>query len=281
MRLSAAFLSLFSLCCASVPPSGIHVRDNQIFNGSKPLTPRFLAIDSFAVSPVREEVVFSARRADNFDVGLVATEGSEIKWVPEDPADETSVQWATRSNMISYILHLNSGDIVRSVHVPTGVQLSTDFPHARVKSVTWDPSGERYSVTFSSADASERTESMKFNGEERRVITPPARQLDVQLEPLAGGLVMRPSALKYNEKLPLVVWTTRDPNSWNDSLGELMKSARVAALLVPQPPSESAKAAIAAVPWIDAAHSWVVGESPVVQSKAAREIAGALTNGRR
>jgi hypothetical protein len=246
-------------------------------NGSKALTPRFEAIDSFDVSAERGEVVFSARRNGNYDVGLVAIDGSAISWIPPDPADETSVKWAPRGNKVSYILHLVGGDIVRTVHIPTAMQLSVDFPNARVKSLRWSADGSRYTVVVTSPDASERTESLRYGGEERRVESPSATKLDVALEPLAGGFVMRPSSLKYNEKLPVVVWLTRgDPLVWNEQVGELMRSAPVAVLLVTRKPEWSL---VEGVPWIDAKRAWVVG--PVVQSSAARAIASALQHGHR
>jgi hypothetical protein len=276
---------LLAASCASIPPTvqpaGVHVDQNRLMNGSKALTPPFKAIDSFAVSLERGEIVFSAKRGDNFDVGLVSTEGSDIHWIPEDPADEINAQWAPRGNKVSYIVRLATGDVVRTVHIPTSVQLAVDFPNARVQSLTWDPSGDRYSVVISSPDAAPRTESMKYGGEERRTAVAPSMHLDVELEPLAGGVVMRPSSLRYNEKLPIVVWTVSDPLVWNETLGKLMQSAHVAALLVTRAPDADGWKAIEAVPWIDAKQRWVVGEDPVVQSNAAREIAGALTNGRR
>src|SRR2546421_460714 len=52
-------------------PTGARlVRENEA------LTPEFAAIDSFSVSAERGEVAFSAKRKDNFDVGLVSTDGS-------------------------------------------------------------------------------------------------------------------------------------------------------------------------------------------------------------
>jgi hypothetical protein len=278
-NLSLLALFLLAAACATVP-RGVHVEHNRLMNGRKALTPPFEAIDSFDVSGERGEVVFSAKRRGNFDVGLVALEGSAISWIPPDPADETAVQWAPRGNKISYVLHLPTGDVVRTVHIPTSTQLSVDFPNARVKALKWEASGDRYSVTLTSADASERIESLRYGGEERRVVAAPATQLDVAIEPLAGGLVMRPPSLKYGEKLPVVVWVVGDPLVWNDALGGLMKSARVAALVVAREPDAAAWSAVEKVPWIDAGRKWVVGAG-VVQSDAAREIAGALTNGRR
>ncbi|HEX3070576.1 MAG TPA: hypothetical protein VHX14_18555, partial [Thermoanaerobaculia bacterium] len=97
--------------CAAKPQTTIHVSENRIVNGTKGLTPPFSAIDSFDVSLDRKEVVFSARRKDNFDIGLVSIDGSDIHWVPQDPVDETDVQWAPRGNKVSFILHTLTGSI--------------------------------------------------------------------------------------------------------------------------------------------------------------------------
>src|SRR6185436_5635578 len=84
--------------------SGVRVQGNALVRGEKKLTEAFVAIDSFDVSESRGEVVFSAKRTDNFDVGLVSTDGSPISWVPVEAVDEVGVQWAPRGNKVSYIV---------------------------------------------------------------------------------------------------------------------------------------------------------------------------------
>jgi len=252
---------LFLAGCATVSPDRVHVENGQLFRGGTALTPRFAAIDSFSVSPERREVVFSAKRAANFDVGLVSLDGSEIHWIPEDPNDETAAQWAPRGNRVSYIVHTPGGDIVRTVHVPTSIQATADFPYASVRSLRWAPDGERYFVVVTSPDASERTESMHFGGEERRVEVAPKVRLDVAIEPLAGGIVLRPSAIRYGEKLPLVVWVAPRLYGWNDRRGALLQRDRVACAIVTKPPDDAFWQAVREVPWIDAS-------KPLVQSAA-------------
>src|ERR1043165_9768207 len=123
MRAGRSFLFLFLVGCASVPPDRVRVDDGQLFRGKTALTPRFAAIDSFDVSQSRREVAFSAKRTTNFEDGLVSLDGSDVHWIPEDPNDETGVQWAPRGNKVSYIVHTAAGDIVRTVHIPTSVQV--------------------------------------------------------------------------------------------------------------------------------------------------------------
>src|SRR5437763_7450088 len=126
---------LYFDCAARAQAPSVHVVGNRILNGDKVLTPQFLAIDSLDVSLDRKEIVFSAKRKDNFDIGLVSLDGSDIHWVPEDPADEVGVRWAPRGNKVSFIVHTKTGSIVRTVHIPTATQLSVDFPHAQIDSL--------------------------------------------------------------------------------------------------------------------------------------------------
>ena len=252
---------LFLVGCATAPPDTVRIEHNQIFRGRTALTPRFAAIDSFDVSRDRREVVFSARRTTSFDIGLVSLDGSDIHWIPEDPNDEVAVQWAPRGNKVSYIVHTPGGDLVRTVHIPTSVQLSVDFPYATVRSLRWEPAGERYFVVLTSPDASERTESMRYGGEQRRVEVAPKVRLDVVVEPLAGGIVLRPSALRYGEKLPLVVWIAPRLYDWSDTRGALLQRDRVACVIVTRQPDEAFWRAVRDVPWIDAS-------KPLVQSAA-------------
>ncbi|HEX7155468.1 MAG TPA: hypothetical protein VF618_28640 [Thermoanaerobaculia bacterium] len=197
-----------------------------------------LPIESFDVSETRREVAFSARRETGYDIGLVHLDGSPIVWVPADPADEVQVQWAPRGHKISYIVRGSAGDLVRTLHVPSSAQLTVDFPYARVHALGWEPKAERYAVVLSSIDASDRVEVVKYGGEERKTAVNPEVRLDVTTEAFAGGgTLVRPAALKYDERLPLVIWVTETPNAWDDALAALLRSARVAALVTNQVPA--------------------------------------------
>ena len=239
-------------------PSGVRIRANAIERDGKALTPAFRAVDSLAVSEERKEIVFSARRADNFDVGLVSIDGSDVHWVPEDPADETSVQWAPRGNKVSYIVHATTGDVVRTVHIPTASQLSVGFPGAIVRVLAWDPAAERYAVIVESPESSPRIDVQKYGGEEQRTAVPPSVRLDVESEPLGAGMVMRPTALRYGEKLPLVVWLTSERFAWNDARAALQQNARVAVAVLTAEPDAAFWTAARAVPWLDLSRTYVV-----------------------
>jgi len=241
------------------PMPAVHVVGNRLFNGEKALTPEFIAIDSFDVSEQRKEVVFSAKRAKSFDIGLVSVDGSDIHWIPEDPADEVAVQWAPRGNKVSYIVHMPSADIVRTVHIPTSAQLSVDFPFASVHDLRWEPMAERYAVVVGSPDASERIESVKYDGTARRTDTPPAVRLDVTIDPLAGGIVLRPPTMRYGEKLPLVVRVDPHPFEWSDLNAAIVRSGPVALAIVARPPDAAWWRAARDVKWLDLSRPIVIG----------------------
>jgi len=236
------------------PAAPLRVENNTILNGDKVLAGPFVAIDSVDVSASRGEVAFSAKRKDNFDIGLVALEGSPLKWVPEDPADEVDVKWAPRGNKISYVVRARGGDLVRTVHIPTAMDLVVMFPWSRITSLTWDTAAERYTVLYSTPDASERTEVSRYGGEDRVMVKPPAQKLDVTIEPLGpDAIVLRPNDLRYDEKLPVVVWIDSDLYAWNEARAQLMRNARVAMIVSRKNgvrPNE---------PWMDPSRVFVVG----------------------
>ena len=237
--------------CTPHDTAGVRIVNSRLIAGETALTPQFTAIQSFDVSLERREVAFSARRTDNFDIGLVSLDGSDIHWVPADPADEIDVQWAPRGNKISYTVRGKVGDVVRTLHVPTSAQLSVAFPYATISALAWNRAAERYAVVISSPDASERIESMKYSGEERRVDVPPGERLDVAEEPVAGGVLLRPGAMHYGERLPLFVWVADPPFVWNAERAALMRKQRVACAIMRRAPDDAFWAAVRAIPWID------------------------------
>jgi hypothetical protein len=255
-------------CGAKAQVASVRIAGNRLFNDSKPLTPEFAAIDSYDVSLDRKEIVFSAKRKDNFDVGLVSLDGSDIHWIPEDPADEVNAQWAPRGNKVSYILHTKTGSIVRTVHVPTAAQLSVDFPMTRIDALAWEPQAERFAVVIESPEASQRLVSMTYAGEKRQEVLAPSSHLDVTVEPIGGVLVMRPNAIRYNERLPLVVWLDRDPFAWSDARAALMRNARVAIAIAPTV-NANFWAEIQKVTWIDSARTYIVG-APATEQPSIR-----------
>jgi hypothetical protein len=244
----------------------------KLANGEKILTEPFAAIDSFDYSESRGEVAFSARRGTGFDVGLVSSDGSPISWLPPDPSDELAVQWAPRGNKVSYVLRLGAGDVVRTLHVPTAVSMAVTFDGGAVHALAWDPAAERFAVSYSTPDASDRVEVMKYSGAERKVVVPPAERLNVELEPFGGALLLRPRDLRYDEKLPLVVWSA-DDLSWSDARAALLRNARVAVVVATRAPGEELWRAVEATPWLDAKRLCLVGSFWSAGSHPARRRA--------
>ncbi len=242
----------------------VQVVDGKIRRGAVELTTAFVAIDSLDVSEERGEVAFSAMRETSYDIGLVSTEGSPISWVPSDPADELDVQWAPRGNKISYIVRTASADFVRTLHVPTSFQFSVDVPFGRVSSLTWDKPAERFAIVVESVETSPRVEVMKYDGTSRRVAIEPQQRLSVSVEPLGGGVSLRPDAIKYGEKLPLVIWVEDgDLNRWDDARATLMRDARVASLIVNSIPDAALLSVLRSTAWVDGSKMFVVDSRAV------------------
>jgi hypothetical protein len=259
-------------------PGPITVRDNRLFHGGKALTEAFPAIDSFDYSPGRREVAFSARRESGFDIGLVADDGSVVNWVPGDPADEIGVQWAPRGNKISFIVRARGGDIVRTVHVPTAMQLAVPFPLATIHALAWDPQAERYAVVYSTPVESDQVEIASYDGTKRSRAVEPAAKLDFAVEPLApDAMLLRPRDVAYEERLPVVIWQA-DDFGWSDARAELLRTARVACVVTRRAPDPALWRAVGEVAWIDPARVWmVVPAVPAFHPEQAVVIAGDAT----
>jgi len=240
-------------------PGPVHVDGKRLMNGEKSLTPDFAAIDSFDVSAARKEIVFSAKPKDNFDVGLVSVDGSDIHWIPPDGADEIAPQWAPRGNRVSYIIRTANGDFVRTVQVTTSAASTMEFPSGRVKSIAWEVSGEHFAVSWEAVDASDRIESMAYDGKERVTLTAPSSVLkDIAYETSRNAVIVRPEAIRYGEKLPLVVWRVADRNRWSDARAKLQREARVACAIVERDPDAAFWADMKLHPWIDLTRVFVV-----------------------
>jgi hypothetical protein len=128
--------------------------------------------------------------------------------------------------------------------------------------VAWDPAGEKYAVAFSTIDASDRVEVLRFDGSDRRVAIPPAGKVAADVVPFSpGAYALRPYDLQYSEKLPVVVWVA-ERFEWSDARAALLREARVA-LIVARAADEALWTAVRATPWIDPARAFVVGSGGV------------------
>ena len=230
----------------------------RIANGLKMITAPFPRIDSVDLSEEREEVVFSAERDGDFDVALVATDGSAMNWMPDDPSDEVMVQWAPRGNKISLIIRAPGGDVVRTLHIPTAFQFAIPFENATIHDLAWDAEGARYAVAYSTPLSSDAVDVLAYDGTPRTRTVAPASTLDVELEPFAReAFVLRPRAIRYEEKLPVVIWLD-DRGGWNDARAALLREARVA-VVVAGTDTTALREKIAATAWMDASRVYRVG----------------------
>lgn len=243
------------------PPvdSPIRVEGNRLYRGEKAITEAFAAIDSFDYSTSRDEVIFSAKKEGGYDIGLAAGDGTQTNWIPADPADEQRVQWAPRGNKISYVVRAPLGDVVRTLHVPTSFQFSIDFGAARVHALAWEAAAEKYAVSYSTLDASDRVEVLHYDGSQRSVAVPPSARIPADVISFApNAFAFRPQDLRYGEKLPVVVWVT-DRFEWSDARAALMKNARTAIVVVKGKPDAKLWQSIAETAWLDASRTYVVG----------------------
>lgn len=220
----------------------------------------FDEIDSFDLDPHGNELVFSARRSAGFDVALAPTEPGEPRWIPSDRLDERLVSWAPRGNKVTYAIEGGGATVLRTVHIPTGFQLGISLPWSRVDALAWDPAAERFAVALAAPDRSDRIEVMRYGGEERRVLVPPVSELDSRaeaLEGVVGAVLLQPDALRYNEKVPAVVWVEREPLEWSADRARLHQNRSVATVVVPEQ-SAGWMEAVTALPWVDPARIFVV-----------------------
>jgi hypothetical protein len=239
--------------------SPVRVEMNRLVRDGKTLTETFAAIDSFDYSASRDEVIFSVKRGTSFDIGLVAGDGSATHWIPPDPADEIAVQWAPRGNKISYVVRAPLGDVVRTFHVPTSFQYAVDFGPATIRDLAWEPKAEKFAVLYSTPDASDRVEVLRYDGTERHIAVAPSAKIAADLMPFAPhALALRPLDLRYNEKLPVVIWLA-DDFSWSDARAALMRNARVAVIVTTVSPGPELDRAIRETAWLDPTRMFAVG----------------------
>lgn len=268
-----------------VPSSAVavaHVRGGgadrliRVAAGESPalLAGPFERIDSYDLDPHGNELVFSALREGSFDVALAPAAPGEPNWIPADRLDERRVSWAPRGNKVTYAIEGGGGTVLRTVHIPTGFQLGISLPWSRVDALAWDPAAERFVVSLQSPDRDLRLEVMRYGGEERRVLVGPEGELGSRAEALAGvegGVLVPPATVRYNEKVPVVVWADPRPLAWNADRARLHQNRSVTTVVVPEGSAGWAEA-VRALPWVDPARMFVVVERP--GSELIRSLAG-------
>jgi hypothetical protein len=199
-----------------------HARGEQVvrWNGdgsSLVLTPLFNSIDSLDVAPDGKQVVFSASRNGNFDIGLVSVDGGEVHWAPADPARERAVSWAPRGHKIGYLIETSSGTLFRTVHIPTSASLTVDLGMVESTRPVWDLAAEHVAVVSESPGSSPLLQIFRYGGEERHPLTDPKGRSTIDFQPFAPSVfVAPPPNARYSEHYPAVVWIgEKRPFRWS------------------------------------------------------------------
>lgn len=198
-------------------------------DGTIDVTPTFAAIDSFDIAPRGDELVFSALRADGFDVAIASPNGKTVNWVPADRADETGVTWAPRGNKVSFLIRRGDSTLVRTVHVPTAFQLTFETPFEAVRALAWEARAERITMILDGPAVSPHIDWIEYSGAHREALVEPDVRSSREPEWISFGegsaLLLPPRTVRYGEALPLFVVLTEEPLAWGvanrdlDSLG--------------------------------------------------------------
>jgi hypothetical protein len=222
-------------------------------------------IDSFAIDSRDKQVAVVAVNGSQFDVGMIDVETGEIKWVAPDQAAERGVTWAPKGNKITYIIQRADGDTLRSVHVPSGFQVTTNYDLARVRKIAWEPGAEKIAVIWSSPTRSDQIDLLKYDGSGRRTVVPAEKSLegyepDVASIDGSSVVTLRRNNLHYGMRLPVVVVVAEEPIAWNDTATAIAQQiAEVAVVLAPRRVVGSRLfEQLKATEWMDAARVIVV-----------------------
>jgi len=197
----------------------------------------YAAIDSYAISPDGVDVALSASRNGNFDVGIVSSDGGDVRWVFPDRRDERLVTWAPRGSKIAYVIEDLGGSIIRTVHVPTSATLNVALPWTRIDRVIWTPDGDRLVVADSSLEFSSRIEMMRYGGEERETIVAPEDQLRLTFDLVPGqgaeAIALSPLEPRYGKKAPGVIRTVDGRAAgWDDVQAAILRLSGAGMIVV-------------------------------------------------
>ena len=243
------------------------------FDGGEPnaLTPTFPSIGSYDVSPDGKELVFSVEHEETgFDVGLVSVDGSEIIWVPADPADERLVTWAPRGNKITYTIESHDATVLRSVHIPTTYQLTFDVPLTSVKEIRWEPKAELFAMVLESPTSGPWVDLVEYDGDNRRPLVGAKESvestIDITTWEGGSGFLLGPTRVRYEDKLPVAVWIASDGIfDWRPAVARARLEG-VGIVLVRGDTLDDSSGAFNDVVWADPARRYVVDAAGVITS---------------
>lgn len=193
--------------------------------GRSDASPVFGAIDSFAVAPRGDEIVYSALRDGGFDVAIASPDGKQVNWIPADRGDEVGVTWAPRGNKVSYLIRRPDGTLVRSVHVPTSFQLTFETVFEAVRILAWEPRAEKIVMVLDGPSRGPHIDWVEYSGANRVSLSSSAFSVNRDPERLiAGGegvILLPPPVVRYGETLPLFVVMSNEPLAWDERVRDL------------------------------------------------------------
>jgi hypothetical protein len=243
----------------------------QLVRIDKPmvLSEKVEAIDSWDYSPDEKEVVFSAKKNGDYNVAISSLTEEKVSWLPSDPQPEVHVSWAPRGHKVSYVVQRSEGSFIRTVHLPTGFQLTVPFPSSSVDAIAWEPKAERFAVIVSSPQFSPRVDVLKYGGEERKTLVASTEADAVESDTFAwkegSALLIPPATIRYSHKNPVVVWLgVEDPLQWSSPRVELRRRGETGQIVVPAAANVSPGfwTELLNQPWIDGSRIAVVLVAP-------------------
>lgn len=235
-------------------------------------------IDSFDLDPKGGQLAVSASHESSYDVALVRTDGSsaEPTWIPGDALDERMVRWAPRGNKVAFVISGPSGSIVRSVHVPSGYQVSASVHGATITALEWEPKAERFAVALTSPTVSSEVDTMTYAGEQKIVEW---RGRSIEREPmplpLRAEVVFPPTSIKYGQSYPVLIVQERGKaNQWSDSVAAAVAAGSVGAVGTAESGDSLTKLVgdLKNLPWVDGERIYLLSEGD--------SVPGAISGGR-
>jgi hypothetical protein len=208
-------------------------------DGSEILLGSFDDVPSFDIDRSEEELVISVVRDGSRDIAIANARRERMNWVPADRGDEVMPLWAPRGYKVSFVIRNASGDLLRSVHVPTAAMTLVDFPHSTVRGIDWFPDGDRLVVAVSGPLASDHLLEAHYDHGIRRELLAPeyrfAREVDRMSGTPPGSLMVLPGRVGYGDRHPVVIWTRPGSSSgmpFESALVPLLATEEMAVVLV-------------------------------------------------
>jgi hypothetical protein len=97
-----------------------------------------------------------------------------------------------------------------------------------------------------------------YNGSARRTETQPKTKIAADVVPFgADAIALRPFDLRYDEKLPVVVWVS-DRFTWSNARAALMRDTRVASIVMTRAPGEDFWKSVRETTWLDPSTRYVI-----------------------